>query len=106
MKPLKFLITAKVKIVEAEKAVSKKDQKQEKAENKKEPEKKDTSSKGNEKKDDGKKETPLYHTVKADQTIYAISREYNVPVNRLLKLNPTLKNGKVVTGQKIKLKEK
>ena len=99
------------KIVEAEKAVSKKDQKQEKAENKKEPEKKgndkkDTSSKGNEKKDDGKKETPLYHTVKADQTIYAISREYNVPVNRLLKLNPTLKNSKVVTGQKIKLKEK
>lgn len=99
------------KIVEAEKAVSKKDQKQEKAENKKEPEKKgndkkDTSSKGNEKKDDGKKETLLYHTVKADQTIYAISREYNVPVNRLLKLNPTLKNGKVVTGQKIKLKEK
>ena len=99
------------KIVEAEKAVSKKDQKQEKAENKKEPEKKgndkkDTSSKGNEKKDDGKKEIPLYHTVKADQTLYAISREYNVPVNRLLKLNPTLKNGKVVTGQKIKLKEK
>ena len=99
------------KIVEAEKAVSKKDQKQEKAENKKEPEKKgndkkETSSKGNEKKDDGKKEPPLYHTVKADQTIYAISREYNVPVNRLLKLNPTLKNGKVVTGQKIKLKEK
>ena len=99
------------KIVEAEKAVSKKEQKQEKAENKKEPEKKsndkkDTSSKGNEKKDDGKKEIPLYHTVKADQTIYAISREYNVPVNRLLKLNPTLKNGKVVTGQKIKLKEK
>ena len=99
------------KIVEAEKAVSKKDQKQEKAENKKEPEKKgndkkDTSSKGNEKKNDGKKETPLYHTVKADQTLYAISREYNVPVNRLLKLNPTLKNGKVVTGQKIKLKEK
>ena len=99
------------KIVEAEKAVSKKDKKQEKTESKKEPEKKDndkkdTSSKGNEKKDNGKKEIPLYHTVKADQTIYAISREYNVPVNRLLKLNPTLKNGKVVTGQKIKLKEK
>ena len=99
------------KIVEAEKAVSKKDKKQEKTESKKEPEKKgndkkDASSKGNEKKDNGKKEIPLYHTVKADQTIYAISREYNVPVNRLLKLNPTLKNGKVVTGQKIKLKEK
>ena len=99
------------KIVEAEKAVSKKDKKQEKTESKKEPEKKDndkkdTSSKGNEKKDNGKKEIPLYHMVKADQTIYAISREYNLPVNRLLKLNPTLKNGKVVTGQKIKLKEK
>ena len=99
------------KIVEAEKAVSKKDKKQEKTESKKEPEKKgndkkDASSKENEKKDNGKKEIPLYHTVKADQTIYAISREYNVPVNRLLKLNPTLKNGKVVTGQKIKLKEK
>jgi len=99
------------KIVEAEKAVSKKDKKQEKTESKKEPEKKgndkkDASSKGNEKKDNGKKEIPLYHTVKADQTIYAISREYNLPVNRLLKLNPTLKNGKVVTGQKIKLKEK
>ena len=73
---------------------------------KKDNDKKDTSSKGNEKKDNGKKEIPLYHTVKADQTIYAISREYNLPVNRLLKLNPTLKNGKVVTGQKIKLKEK
>lgn len=99
------------KIVEAEKAVSKKDKKQEKTESKKEPEKKgndkkDTSSKGNEKKDNGKKEIPFYHTVKADQTIYAISREYNLPVNRLLKLNPTLKKGKVVTGQKIKLKEK
>jgi len=99
------------KIVETEKAVSKKDKRQEKDETKTEPEKKgndkkDASSKGNEKKDDGKKETPLYHTVKADQTIYAISREYNVPVNRLLKLNPTLKNDKVVTGQKIKLKEK
>ena len=99
------------KIVEAEKAVSKKDKKQEKTESKKEPEKKgndkkDASSKENDKKDNSKKETPLYHTVKADQTIYAISREYNVPVNRLLKLNPTLKNGKVVTGQKIKLKEK
>ena len=67
--------------------------------------KKDASSKGNEKRDDGKKETPLYHTVKADQTLYAISREYNVPVNRLLKLNPTLKNGKVVTGQKSNLKK-
>ncbi|OOF46771.1 N-acetylmuramoyl-L-alanine amidase [Rodentibacter trehalosifermentans] len=49
---------------------------------------------------------PRYHTIKKDQTIYAVSREYNIPVNQILKLNPTLKNGKVVTGQKIKLREK
>ncbi|OOF53824.1 N-acetylmuramoyl-L-alanine amidase [Rodentibacter genomosp. 2] len=55
---------------------------------------------------DGKKAAiPLYHTIKKDQTIYAVSREYNIPVNQILKLNPTLKNGKVVTGQKIKLRE-
>ena len=64
------------KIVEAEKAVSKKDQKQEKAENKKEPEKKGNDKKTPLQKEmkreiDGKKETPLYHTVKADQTLYA-----------------------------------
>ncbi|OOF49584.1 N-acetylmuramoyl-L-alanine amidase [Rodentibacter trehalosifermentans] len=58
-------------------------------------------------KTDGKKaDIPRYHTIKKDQTIYAVSREYNIPVNQILKLNPTLKNGKVVTGQKIKLREK
>ncbi|OOF80406.1 N-acetylmuramoyl-L-alanine amidase [Rodentibacter caecimuris] len=58
-------------------------------------------------KTDGKKaDIPLYHTIKKDQTIYAVSREYNIPVKQILKLNPTLKNGKVITGQKIKLREK
>ena len=43
-----------------------------------------------------KENPPLYHYGKKPiKTIYAISREYNVPVNRLLKLNPTLKNDKV-----------
>lgn len=49
---------------------------------------------------------PLYHKVTKSQTLYAISREYNIPVNILLSLNPHLKNGKVITGQKIKLREK
>ena len=49
---------------------------------------------------------PIYHKVKKNQTHYAISREYNIPVNILLSLNPHLKNGKVITGQKIKLREK
>ncbi|BBF05163.1 hypothetical protein CHBNIII6_08480 [Haemophilus influenzae] len=43
---------------------------------------------------------PLYHKVTKNQTLYAISREYNIPVNILLSLNPHLKNGKVITGQK------
>ncbi|WP_146121812.1 LysM peptidoglycan-binding domain-containing protein, partial [Haemophilus influenzae] len=49
---------------------------------------------------------PLYHKVTKNQTLYAISREYNIPVNILLSLNPHLKNGKVITGQKIRLREK
>lgn len=49
---------------------------------------------------------PLYHKVTKNQTLYDISREYNIPVNILLSLNPHLKNGKVITGQKIKLREK
>ncbi|OOF59787.1 N-acetylmuramoyl-L-alanine amidase [Rodentibacter myodis] len=53
-----------------------------------------------------KTDIPLYHTIKKDQTLYAVSREYNIPVNQILKLNPKLKDGKVVTGQKIKLREK
>ena len=55
---------------------------------------------------DNKKEIPQYHTMKKDQTIYAVSREYNIPVNQILKLNPKLKDGKAFAGQKIKLKEK
>lgn len=44
-----------------------------------------------------------FHIVQKNQTLYAISREYNIPVSTLLKLNPKLKEGKVQTGQKIKL---
>ena len=63
-------------------------------------------AKSDKKTDPKKGEIPLYHIVQKDQTIYAISREYNIPVNQILKLNPKLKDGKVLTGQKIKLREK
>lgn len=63
-------------------------------------------AKSDNKTDPKKGEIPLYHIVQKDQTIYAISREYNIPVNQILKLNPKLKDGKVLTGQKIKLREK
>ncbi|MDO4429778.1 MAG: N-acetylmuramoyl-L-alanine amidase [Lonepinella koalarum] len=77
-----------------------------------------TSPKGNEKpvsegknkKDNGKKtenkiELPKQHIMEKNQTLYAVSRQYNVPLNTLLKLNPQIKDGKVNAGQKIKLKE-
>ncbi|MGC6247787.1 N-acetylmuramoyl-L-alanine amidase [Bisgaard Taxon 45] len=51
------------------------------------------------------KKLPKYHIVKKGQTLYAIAREYHISPNQLLKLNPQLKNGKVLTGQKIKLRD-
>lgn len=51
------------------------------------------------------KDMPKYHVIKKDQTLYAVSREYGIPVNTLLKLNPKLKDGKVITGQRIQLRE-
>lgn len=53
-----------------------------------------------------KEPLPQYHVMAKDQTLYAVSRQYNVPMNTLLKLNPQIKNGKVIAGQKIKLKDK
>lgn len=46
-----------------------------------------------------------FHIVKKNQTLYSIAREYGVSPQKLLKLNPHLKNGKVLTGQKIRLRE-
>lgn len=85
------------KIVDAKKVEDKK------STDKKEGKKLDKDQKKTESK---KTEIPLYHTIKKDQTIYAVSREYNIPVNQILKLNPKLKDGKAFTGQKIKLREK
>ena len=94
---------AEAKTVEPKKAENKKLENN-KVENAKPADNKPAKS---DKKTDPKKgEIPLYHIVQKDQTIYAISREYNIPVNQILKLNPKLKDGKVLTGQKIKLREK
>ncbi|WP_226692962.1 MULTISPECIES: N-acetylmuramoyl-L-alanine amidase [Rodentibacter] len=87
----------KAKIVEAKKAEKSVSEKAKSADKNKEKAKKSETKKA---------EIPLYHTIKKDQTIYAVSREYNIPVNQILKLNPKLKDGKVFTGQKIKLREK
>ncbi|MDH2926858.1 N-acetylmuramoyl-L-alanine amidase [Lonepinella koalarum] len=48
---------------------------------------------------------PKYHTIEKDQTIYAVGRLYDIPPNTILKLNPKLKDGKVITGQKIQIRE-
>ncbi|WP_233112659.1 N-acetylmuramoyl-L-alanine amidase [Aggregatibacter actinomycetemcomitans] len=61
-----------------------------------------TSGKG---KAEVKQAVPTFHVVKKDQTLYSIAREYNLSPNTLLKLNPQLKNGKVLSGQKIRLVE-
>ena len=95
------------KAVEA-KTVEPKKTENNKVENAKPTDKKSDNkpAKSDNKTDPKKVEIPLYHIVQKDQTIYAISREYNIPVNQILKLNPKLKDGKVLTGQKIKLREK
>lgn len=77
--------TDKVKVVEAKVANKPTNKKQDKATMPKE------------------KAMPKFHIVKKDQTLYAISREYDIPVPTLLKLNPQLKDGKIKIGQKIQL---
>ena len=46
---------------------------------------------------------PKFHTVQKNETLYSIAREYKISPNKLLKLNPKLKDGKVLSGQKIQL---
>jgi len=50
-----------------------------------------------------KEAIPKFHTVQKNETLYSIAREYKVSPNKLLKLNPKLKDGKVLSGQKIQL---
>ncbi|WP_386685745.1 N-acetylmuramoyl-L-alanine amidase [Lonepinella sp. MS14437] len=51
------------------------------------------------------KEIPKYHTIEKDQTIYAVGRLYGISPNKILKLNPKLKDGKALVGQKIQIRE-
>lgn len=69
--------------------------------NKTEPKDKSVAPVKNKEKTENK--SKKFHIVQKNQTLYAISREYNIPVSTLLRLNPKLKEGKVQTGQKIKL---
>ncbi|EEX50099.1 N-acetylmuramoyl-L-alanine amidase [Pasteurella dagmatis] len=64
-----------------------------------------TNNKHNDKVNEQKTDIPKYHRVKAGQTLYSIARDYQIPPAKLLALNPKLKNGKVLTGQNIKLRE-
>lgn len=64
-----------------------------------------TNNKNNDKVNEPKTDIPKYHRVKAGQTLYSIARDYQIPPAKLLALNPKLKNGKVLTGQNIKLRE-
>lgn len=49
---------------------------------------------------------PEFHIVGKDETLYQISRTYNISINQLLKLNPKLNPDHLLVGQKIRLKEK
>ncbi|MDO4627139.1 MAG: N-acetylmuramoyl-L-alanine amidase [Pasteurellaceae bacterium] len=51
------------------------------------------------------KTIPKYHIIEKDQTIYAVGRQYGISPDKILKLNPQLKNGRANVGQKIQLKE-
>ncbi|PVX39894.1 N-acetylmuramoyl-L-alanine amidase [Pasteurella langaaensis DSM 22999] len=46
-----------------------------------------------------------FHTVEKNQTLFMISRLYGTTPDKLLKLNPNLKNEKIIVGQKIRVKE-
>ena len=95
----------KLKIPTKTKVAEKVDPKVEKTKDKKD---KETAKTQNTKKDEKTSKPnviPKYHVVEKGQTLYAIARLYNISPDKILKLNPKLKNGKVIVGQKIQLKE-
>lgn len=64
------------------------------------------TAQNNKKENSGKnKNVPKYHIIQKNQTIYAVSREYGIPAHQILKLNPQLKDGKAMAGQRIMLRE-
>lgn len=112
----KLKIPAKLKTEKAEKIQEAKSEKEKKAdktlETKSQKEKQTTDKPSNKEtlntksdKTEKPKTVPKYHVMEKDQTIYAVGRLYNISPDKILKLNPKLKNGKVAVGQKIQLKE-
>ena len=112
----KLKIPAKLKTEKAEKIQEAKSEKEKKAdktlETKSQKEKQTTDKPSSKEtlntksdKTEKPKTVPKYHIMEKDQTIYAVGRLYNISPDKILKLNPKLKNGKVAVGQKIQLKE-
>lgn len=85
-----------------EKKVDKSDKKATKDQSKSSTNKKETKTSAKSK---GTEKIPNFHLVQKNETLYAIAREYGIPPKQLLKLNPKLKDGKVLFGQKLKLRE-
>lgn len=58
----------------------------------------------NKKKDDNKavKGAPVKHTVKSGETVYGISKQYNVPLESIYALNPTAREG-IQSGQELSI---
>lgn len=56
-------------------------------------------------KNNGKSEGAVYHTVQKKETLYRISKMYNVSQDEIKRLNPGCKDGLSV-GQKLKIKKK
>lgn len=45
----------------------------------------------------------IYHIVKPGQTLYYISREYNIPINKIIEINPELEISSLQVDQVIKI---
>ena len=45
----------------------------------------------------------IYHTVKPQETLFALSREYNTTVEKIKEVNPALQNGVLSIGSKVRI---
>jgi membrane-bound lytic murein transglycosylase D len=52
-----------------------------------------------------RKKAPLFHLVEAGETLYSISRKYDIPVNEMLEINDLKIDDKIGIGQKIYLRD-
>ena len=44
----------------------------------------------------------IYHIVEAGETMYSLSRKYNISMDQLLEYNPALRSGVLVSGSEIR----